>query len=141
MEFLLQAVETPGEFKPGRHAIADPDVFATLSEFDARAPESAIFEWHRRLADIHVNLAGDEALGWAPALDGLVVRTAFDESRDFGTYLGPLKSNVALPQGYFAVFLPGELHAPGLGAGSLRKWVAKFPIGDNTATPRQSLRS
>ena len=140
MGFLLKAIAAPSEFKPGRHEISGPDVYATLSEFEARTPEKAFFEWHRRLADIHINLAGEESLGWAPALDDLVLRTAFDESRDFGTYQCPIASTFALPAGYFAVFLPGELHIPGLGAGLVRKWVAKFPVGDGIGADPVALR-
>lgn len=140
MGFLLKAVAAPAEFKLGRHAISEPDVYATLSEFEGRAPEKAFFEWHRRLADIHINLAGEESLGWAPGHDGLVLRTAFDESRDFGTYEGPIASTFALPRGYFAVFLPGELHIPGLGTGPVRKWVAKFPVGDGIGADPVALR-
>lgn len=117
---------TPAEV--GRHTVGRDGVVATLSDVVARDCGHAIFEWHQRFADIHFCISGEERFGWKPSADGLQPRTPFNVDKDVGTFNGSADFILPLQPGYFALVLPGELHAPALGTGNLRKWVVKVPV-------------
>ena len=76
---------------------------------DLRDADGAAFEYHRRYADLQIDLTGSEHLGWAS--EG-TEQGEFDEENDFGLRTGPEHCGMTLGEGRFAVFFPGELHKP-----------------------------
>ena len=93
---------------------------------DLRDADGAAFEYHRRYADLQIDLTGSEHLGWAS--EG-TEQGEFDEENDFGLRTGPEHSGMTLGGGRFAVFFPGELHKPSCktpGCDHVRKAVVKI---------------
>ena len=97
---------------------------------DLRDADGAAFEYHRRYADLQIDLTGSEHLGWAS--EG-TEQGEFDEKNDFGLRTGPEHCGMTLGGGRFAVFFPGELHRPGVempGCDRVRKAVVKIKMED-----------
>lgn len=71
------------------------------------------FEIHKNEADVQIMLEGMEFMT-SPSRDLIKHASDYDATNDICFTSGPhIVSYMALP-GYFALFLPGEPHAPGL---------------------------
>ena len=93
---------------------------------DLRDAEGAAFEYHRRYADLQIDLTGGEYLGWASEGKDEGV---FDETADCGFKSAPDHCGMTLGDGRFAIFFPGELHKPSCkseGCDHVRKAVVKI---------------
>ena len=91
----------------GRTIIDGENVFVNVMDADLRDAEGAAFEYHRRYADLQIDLSGGEHWGWA------------SEGRPEGE----------LGEGRFVIFFPSELHKPSCktpGCDHVRKAVVKI---------------
>lgn len=93
----------------GRTEVAGDAVFINVMDADLREAEGADFEYHRRYADLQIDLTGSEHWGWAAA--GQETKP-FDEASDAGFVAGPEQACGTLGEGRFALFLPREPHKP-----------------------------
>jgi YhcH/YjgK/YiaL family protein len=114
-----------GDFSAGKTVIVPDEVWATVVEKPGRVPQAAGFEYHAQFADVHLCLRGRERIGWRENADGLTVRSAFNPADDFGLFAGTPEEFVPLAGARFAIFLPGELHAPLIADGELTKVCVK----------------
>ncbi len=114
--------------KPGTYEIDGRKVYVMVQE-NHLTVHPMVFEAHAKYADIQVVLEGDEKMGWGyeGKLDPL------DEAKDFRTCSEVRYETVVVHPGQFAIFLPGEMHAPGYaveGEGDCRKLVIKVLYGE-----------
>lgn len=113
----------------GRTAVDGDRVFINVMDAGLRPAEGAAFEYHRRYADLQIDLTGGEYWGWAAAGEP---QGGFDPAADVGFVTGPEQAGGTLGGGRFALFLPGEYHKPSCLHGSctaLRKAVVKIEMG------------
>ena len=110
----------------GRTIIDGENVFVNVMDADLRDAEGAAFEYHRRYADLQIDLSGSEHGGWAsvgqPAGE-------FSTESDVGFASGPEHAGGELGEGRFVIFFPGELHKPSCktpGCDHVRKAVVKI---------------
>lgn len=97
----------------GRHEIDGDRIFALVQD-PATAPEDALrFEAHAKYFDIQFLVSGEEKQLYAANSEGTsVTEDAFAE-RDVAFYTAPAAYNtVTLKPMSYAVYAPGELHAP-----------------------------
>lgn len=113
---------------PGRHAIADEQLFALVEDGVGRTRAEAQLECHRRYIDIQLVLAGVDEMGWKPLADCVAPATDYDAARDIGFFNDAPASWVATPPGSFCVFFPDDAHAPLVSAGRIRKVVLKIEL-------------
>ncbi len=109
--------------EPGRAEIDGDRVYAVLSENRLEAKEPS-FEVHRRYADIQVIIQGRERFVYGREGRELSGRP----ENDVWFCEADMHLPFALEADQFAVFLPGEAHAPGLADGEpslCRKLVVK----------------
>lgn len=99
----------PNALPNGRTEVAGDAVFINVMDADLREAEGADFEYHRRYADLQIDLLGGEHWGWAAA--GQETKP-FDEASDVGFVAGPEQACGTLGEGRFVLFLPGEPHKP-----------------------------
>ena len=106
---------------PGRHDIDGDRVFAFVANYQTKLDPDAVWESHRRYADVQVVFDGQERLGWIPAQQATQVTQPYDAEDDAALYAAPTASSnsqpphwVSLTPGFFALFLPNDLHASGL---------------------------
>jgi len=122
-----------GDFRrwdSGRNDIEADEIFCLIQEYRTRS-EGKI-EAHNRYIDIQVMIEGNERINYAErsALDS---DGDFDDESDIGFFRGKGEP-VYLNTGDFAVFFPGDSHAPGLtstpgnGPSGVRKAVYKVLI-------------
>ena len=110
----------------GKTIIDGDKVFVNVMDADLREAEGAAFEYHRRYADLQINLTGSEHWGWASEGKD---EGAFDEAADCGFTSGAEHAGGVLGGGRFAIFFPGELHKPSCkseGCDHVRKAVVKI---------------
>ena len=110
----------------GKTIIDGDKVFVNVMDADLRDAEGAAFEYHRRYADLQIDLTGGEYLGWASEGKDEGV---FDETADCGFKSAPDHCGMTLGDGRFAIFFPGELHKPSCkseGCDHVRKAVVKI---------------
>ena len=109
--------------EPGTYPIDGENVYATVAD-NRLERETPAFEAHHLYADIQLILGGEERffLGWSGR------ETDPKPERDLYFCEADASLSFTLAEGQFAIFLPGELHAPGNPAGEpsvCRKMVVK----------------
>lgn len=113
----------------GRHLILGNDVVAQVQTYSTRPPEQGRWESHRRHADIQYIVHGAERIGVAPLRD-LQVLPPYNDQKDVEFHAGTAADGqlLTLSAGHFMIFLPHDLHMPGLwldGSGEVKKIVVK----------------
>ncbi len=122
-DYLRRA--SAGDFQVGKTVLVPDEVWATVVQKPGRVAAAAGFEYHAQFADVHLCVRGRERLGWRENAAGLAVRKAFAAADDFGLYEGTPDEFLPLAGGRFAIFFPGELHAPLIADGELTKICVK----------------
>ena len=87
------------------------------------------FEAHRKYADIHYVISGDEGMGYAD-IDSLEPLTEYNDDQDYQLLHGEVNS-IHLRKGDFCLVFPEDAHIPQMTAGSakhLKKAVVKFKL-------------
>lgn len=92
---------TPGQLAVGsRVELQGTDVFYTVSEPTLSA-RPMTFEFHRRYADIHVPVTGEERIALCPA-SSRPADTPFDSEKDIGFFPAAPSTRSGFPPGGFA---------------------------------------
>lgn len=120
----------------GRTEIEGDEIFALVSEYETRTPDTSRFEAHRTHIDVQLVVSGQETIGHA-AVDTLETTTPYDGEKDIEFFATPASSTqVPLMAGQFAVFAPRDGHMPGVrldGPHAVRKIVVKVRVPRATA--------
>lgn len=119
-----------GALATGRHEIDGDRLFALVQQYMTRTPAECRWEAHRMYADIQYVVSGVERIGYAPPEDARACEP-YDAARDVA-FFEPGVQYVTLEPGMFAIFLPGDVHAPCGAAGKpspVRKIVVKVAAG------------
>ena len=112
----------------GRTEVDGENVFINVMEADL-SPDSTRLEYHKKYADLQIDLTGGEGWGYETAPGTEVepyqpdIGKKDSEDAVFGT----------LGEGRFVLFFPGELHRPGVempGCDRVRKAVVKIKMED-----------
>ena len=110
----------------GRMDIAGADLYLIASRGQGKKPGDARLESHRKYVDLHLLLEGEEAIGWKPTDECTEPASPYDREKDVMLFDDrPLVWLPLLP-GSFAVFFPGDAHAPMVSQGVVRKIVFKI---------------
>ena len=89
----------------GKTIIDGERVYVNVMEADLRDAEGAEYEYHKRYADLQIDILGSEYLEWT---DRAELTKSFDETADFGLAAGDAGSGITLGNDRLAIFLPGE---------------------------------
>ena len=135
--FLKDLLAVP-DLSLGRHDRDPKDpgaLYANVQTYRTRPFSDGVFEAHRNYIDLQFVVDGEETICF-PAGSGhktLTERTPYQADGDYALFELPPEENctrLVLRAGDFAVFFPGEAHAPGLqtagGASDVRKIVVKI---------------
>ena len=111
----------------GKTIIDGENVFVNVMDADLRDADGAAFEYHRRYADLQIDITGGEGWGYTnepgEEVGEYTVDCGFQDSAS-------VVSGV-LGEGRFVLFFPTELHKPGLvqdGCANVRKAVVKIKM-------------
>lgn len=119
---------TRAPFVEGRTHIRGSDLYLIASNARGKAPDEARLEAHREYVDLHLLLEGDEVIGWKPTEECDRVTSPYDGERDIMFFGDRPLVWLPLAPGSFAVFYPGDAHAPMVSEGTVRKIVFKIAI-------------
>ena len=126
--FEFAAAHDLAALPPGRHTLDDDRLFVSIDHVDGRGRAGARLESHRRYIDIQLTIHGDEEIGWRALGECRAPSAPFDDARDIVFYDDAPESWVAVPRGKFAIFFPGDAHAPLAGTGPLTKAIFKVAV-------------
>ena len=126
LDFMASLVEKP----LGRYELeTNSNIFANIMELQSLPREGRQFEFHRRYADVHFVLEGQEVLEWED-LAHLSPAVPYQEEKDIGFVEGKGQP-VILEPGMFCVTLPTDAHKPSgclEHPAYLKKVVLKIPV-------------
>ncbi|MFI4861874.1 MAG: YhcH/YjgK/YiaL family protein [Phycisphaerales bacterium JB063] len=104
----------------GRSVLLPDQADLIIDRYTPSSDRAIVWETHERFADLQLMLIGEERFGWLPRSAAPPVKTPYDPERDACFYQEPgaphrpVPSYLALVPGMFALFLPTDVHAPGL---------------------------
>ena len=107
-----------------RIGVSECEAFDTDDDGNVRP-----FEAHKKYADIHYVISGDEGIGYSH-IDNLNAITEYDDENDFLLLSGEI-NHFHLRQGDFCIVFPEDAHIPQMTAGAdrhLKKAVVKFKL-------------
>lgn len=118
----------PTSAVPGRYEIIGTNCYYTLS-LNKQKKDNSVFEIHRHYVDLQYIVSGDEDIKWADVTK-LHARGDYDELNDCLLLEGEAQNVLHLQQGDWAVFFPGDAHAPCImqTTSFCLKLVAKIPV-------------
>ena len=120
------------ELSVGRYELTDNGMYATVSVYDTKDPEEALYEAHRKFIDIQYVAEGVEHIEILP-LSKIDEKAEYDEEKDIIFFTTKIAGDKRLAdkRRYF-VFFPEDAHKPCLKTdtkGTVKKVVIKIPIG------------
>ena len=109
----------------GKYVLSD-DIYVNVTEYSPKAISEATPETHNLYADIQLILSGEEYIGYNK-LELLSPATQYDAGSDIQFWKGEV-ALLTMQQGDWALFMPGEAHAPGLikSQGNVKKAIFKI---------------
>ena len=111
----------------GTYEIDGDDLYVMVQSPALKSEEDALLEAHKLYADLQLVFSGAECMGYAP-LETLGAPIDDPEGKDIAFYRGDYQK-FFVPEGSFAVFYPGDAHAPVYREGeSDRKAVFKIRL-------------
>ena len=124
---LVQRIVTENA-APGRYEGVN-GAYAVVSEYETRIDDAPRFENHREYIDVQVLVSGAETVLAGAALGSELVEP-YTPDAEFYAAAAAVQS-ITLRPGVFALFFPGDAHAPGLADGGnpalVKKIVGKLP--------------
>jgi YhcH/YjgK/YiaL family protein len=113
---------------PGEYELQGRSLYAVVALGQGKSESEAPLETHRRYVDIHCLLGGEESIGWKASADCTHVRAPYDEGRDIAFWEDPPSHWIRMRPGMFALFFPGDAHAPMVSPGTVRKIILKVAL-------------
>lgn len=114
--------------EPGRHAIEGESLYVVIASGEGTGPGGAVLEAHRKYIDIQYVVEGNDMIGWRPALECALVRQPYDAAKDVELYGDRPLAWTPVGGSRFALYFPGDAHAPLGGTGPLRRAIVKVGI-------------
>lgn len=114
--------------QPGKTEIDGRDLHAAVSEKEGVKAADAKFEAHDQYIDIQVCPVGTETFGWKPRQQCRSVAAAYNAEKDVTFFSDAPDTYFDLQAGQFAIFFPGDVHAPMIGNGNIKKLVIKVKL-------------
>ena len=119
---------------PGRTEIDGSDLYVNVDFVEEKEKDSARYEAHEIYADLQIMLEGDELMGYFPEAElGDPAESLPQNDICFYDIDHSEIMWLNIRQGMFAVFFPGDAHAPGVRSGEkdrTKKAVFKIKIPD-----------
>ncbi len=113
----------------GKHELPDENLFCILMDKQGLPKEAAIehFECHNEYIDIQLCIRGNETIGWK-SRDTCTRQKDLGGQGDNFFYSDAPDMYFQLSDNQFAIFFPGDVHAPMIGEGKIRKIVVKVKL-------------
>lgn len=115
----------------GRYELSE-DVYVNVMSYEPKPVEDAVAETHQIYADLQLILAGAEWMGCADSA-AMTPLASYDGAKDIALWQQENLPLLPMRKGNWALFMPGEPHAPSLKMqeGTVKKAVFKIRYGGN----------
>lgn len=114
-----------------RYDIDGNNVYALIQEYMSKDEQTARYEAHEKYVDIQYVVSGKELMGLSPMADKAGILEPYNAEKDIiFLSVGKIVNYKADP-GRFFIFLPSDIHRPGLRDGEsikIRKAVIKVKV-------------
>lgn len=117
-----------GKLEAGKYPIDGDDVFALVQKNPGKTTKDARLEAHRNYIDIQFLIDGDERTGWRLRTECKETQQVYSAERDIEFFSDPPLNYLSLKPDMFAVFFPGDAHAPMISNGTVHKCVVKVRV-------------
>ena len=117
------------EMEPGKYEIDWSNIYALVQSYETNPEKKGVCEAHRRYIDIQYLVSGTEMMGCAN-LEAMTVCQEYTETEDCLLLKGKGNFFLLEPKN-FVVFMPQDVHMPGLAATNsetVKKIVVKVRI-------------
>lgn len=104
-------------FPEGKTPLDGDRLIANVARYQTKLPEAAVWESHRKYIDVQYVVAGQERFGYVDLASAPAVVKDYNAEKDVLFY-APGTVTLPLAAGYFAIFYPDDVHAPGLADGA-----------------------
>jgi YhcH/YjgK/YiaL family protein len=114
----------------GKSEIDGDNLKAIVSNKNGMSKEESIakFECHDKFIDIQLCIKGRETMGWKPRQNCTRQKGDYNTEKDVLFYGDAPDTYFQLNDGQFAIFFPGDVHAPMIGEGPIKKLVIKVKL-------------
>ena len=104
------------DVQAGHYEIDGNKVYMNVFDYDTISEDGAFFEAHKKYADIHMTVTGEEIVGVSD-MSKVSVKT-FDEEKDLLEVEGPVEHYIKLIPGKALITLPEDAHKVKLAVGN-----------------------
>jgi YhcH/YjgK/YiaL family protein len=111
----------------GKHEIDGDNLFLIVAENPPNSTASNQMEAHIKYLDLQMALDGEFTMGWKAVADSTISKE-YDAAEDFMLFEDAPQQETKLSPGYFAIYLPGDAHAPLANSERVRKAVFKVRV-------------
>jgi len=103
-------------------------VIVSAGNGKTRETSLAKFECHDKNIDIQVCVKGLETIAWKPREKCVIPNGDYNPEKDVRFFNDTPDMDFQLTDGQFVIFYPGDVHAPMIGEGEIKKLVFKVKI-------------
>ncbi|HSD08414.1 YhcH/YjgK/YiaL family protein [Flavobacterium sp.] len=103
-------------------------VIVSKANGKTRETSLAKFECHDKNIDIQVCVKGLETIAWKPREKCVTPNGDYNPEKDVRFFNDTPDMDFQLTDGQFVIFYPGDVHAPMIGEGEIKKLVFKVKI-------------
>lgn len=103
-------------------------VIVSTANGKTRETSLAKFECHDKNIDIQVCVKGLETIAWKPREKCVTPNGEYNPEKDVRFFNDTPDMDFQLTDGQFVIFYPGDVHAPMIGEGEIKKLVFKVKI-------------
>lgn len=103
-------------------------VIVSAGNGKTRETSLAKFECHDKNIDIQVCVKGLETIAWKPREKCVIPNGEYNPEKDVRFFNDTPDMDFQLTDGQFVIFYPGDVHAPMIGEGEIKKLVFKVKI-------------
>ncbi len=113
---------------PGRHEVDGERLYLVIAADEGAGTERAVLEAHRKYIDIQYVIEGTDMIGWRPVRECALEKGPYDPGKDVVLYGERPLTWTPVAGSRFAVYFPGDAHAPLGGNGRLLRAIVKVGI-------------
>ena len=112
----------------GKYPIDGPELHASVSSKDGVGQDEAKREAHNNFIDIQVSCTSGEGYAWKDRSNCVAPKGDYNSEKDVIFYADKPDTFFTLQAGQFAIFYPEDMHAAGMGEGTIKKLVVKVKL-------------
>ena len=125
-DFIKKAVSE--NYECGRYEIDGKNLFAFIQEYTTKPENEGMYEGHKNYIDIQFIVSGIEEI-YDVDINKTEIKVEYDGEKDIAFYQdSPKATKAVLEAGEYGIFLPKDLHKPGISFNGEKSSVKKIVV-------------